>query len=561
MYIKITYFDHNEKIIDIVKNENILSVPEDLQFENIKTIDICPEEPAAYEGDNGYFVYPNNFIGYFKNKEGLEDLFELDSIPIFGIKKGNILKAFYVIGMHFDAKLVSGAKDGEYYYYIRFYINGEKPYEKIEIRGDELAGDDADYSGLGRWYRRIKLENNDCVPMKDRMTPELNYAKDSVYVRIRMCWKPVPPKVLEQTAETEPEIYVACTFEDVEKLMREFKRQEIDKAEFCLVGWNIGGHDGRYPTLFPVEPKLGGETGLRKLLKTAKELGYVVSCHTNSSDCYSISDRWKDGIAVKKKDGSNSTNSAWSGGTMYQLCAEKAWEFAKNDLPQVADLGFGGLHYLDVMTSVKPPKCYDENHSLTRGETVEYYHKIAELCHEIFGGFSSEGGNDFMAKYLDFALYTAYSDPFKPWDNFMGDESVPLWQIVYHGIIMSNPYQKKTVNAPLNGMESMLKSMEYGGRPVLYFYSKFVENSVNGGWAVGGDDFVINDPVKLENGVSKIKSYADCYSEFSHLQTEFMEKHERIGCDKYKITYSNGEEVVVDYGSITNPIKLMRKEK
>ena len=48
------------------------------------------------------------------------------------------------------------------------------------------------------------------------------------------------------------------------KEIKEFKSQGIDKAEFCLVGWNVSGHDGRFPQLSPVEERLGGEKKLRK---------------------------------------------------------------------------------------------------------------------------------------------------------------------------------------------------------------------------------------------------------------------------------------------------------
>ena len=81
---------------------------------------------------------------------------------------------------------------------------------------------------------------------------------------------------------------VACSFEDVEALLEECKAMGIEHAEFCLVGWNIRGHDGRWPQVFPVEPAFGGEENLRKLIIRAKELGYSIVCHTNSTDAYSI---------------------------------------------------------------------------------------------------------------------------------------------------------------------------------------------------------------------------------------------------------------------------------
>ena len=53
-------------------------------------------------------------------------------------------------------------------------------------------------------------------------------------------------------------------------ILDEVKRQGVERAEVCLVGWNQKGHDGRFPELFPVEEQLGGEDKLRKLIKNLK---------------------------------------------------------------------------------------------------------------------------------------------------------------------------------------------------------------------------------------------------------------------------------------------------
>lgn len=65
----------------------------------------------------------------------------------------------------------------------------------------------------------------------------------------------------------------AIDFEKTIRLMECFKRHDIDKAEFCLVGWNKSGHDGRFPQHFPVEEQLGGMEGMLRVMKTGKRLG------------------------------------------------------------------------------------------------------------------------------------------------------------------------------------------------------------------------------------------------------------------------------------------------
>ncbi|UKI36864.1 MAG: hypothetical protein L6V93_00885 [Clostridiales bacterium] len=64
------------------------------------------------------------------------------------------------------------------------------------------------------YYRNYRLSRGECASLTDKMNQrnELRYCADAPEVRIRLGWKPAPPKILEQTVENEPEMYVACTF-------------------------------------------------------------------------------------------------------------------------------------------------------------------------------------------------------------------------------------------------------------------------------------------------------------------------------------------------------------
>ena len=72
----------------------------------------------------------------------------------------------------------------------------------------------------------------------------MDYSVNSVMIRVRLGCKPAPAKILHQTLETEPPVKVACDFDRVGDILEELKRQGVDKAEICLVGWNVKGHDG-----------------------------------------------------------------------------------------------------------------------------------------------------------------------------------------------------------------------------------------------------------------------------------------------------------------------------
>lgn len=143
-----------------------------------------------------------------------------------------------------------------------------------------------------------------------------------------------------------------------------------------------------------------------------------------------------------------------------------------------------------------------------------------KLCHDLFGGFSSEGAFDYLSKYLDFGLYVTMGSL----DNDFFDEQIPLYELVYHGIILYNP-STETINASINGKNAIEKLKKCGGRPSFYIYSKFLTGSESSNW-MGNDDLVIDTDEQLEYAVSKIKEIYDDYKTECEKQYEFADSPE-----------------------------------
>lgn len=560
MKARIVFSDESTHIVDIITKTDgdvtVATLPE-LDYTKINYIDFGYDYFNAGNDEDGYLVY-HQVLYQFGSRVDREHCHRNNELPIYGVKRGEEAMVAIVTGMPHDFDICYGTKSGTNYIYARFNIDGETPYEDICVQYHALHGADANYSGMGRRYRKYLLDTGFITPIKDRMNPVLEYTKDSAYIRLRLAWKPVPTPVEEQTVENEPPMHVAMTFKRVEELIDELKKQGVDKAELCLVGWNKSGHDGRWPNPFPVEPKLGGEDDLRHLIQYAQENGYQITCHTNSEDSYSISDMHDEkNNSLYLKDGTPRLGGAWGGGRSRTICPVPALRQAKELLPKIADLGFRGAHYIDVMGIVNAKSCYHPDHPLTKKGYVEVYHDIADVAIEQFGGYSSEGGYHFMCKKLDYALYTTFADPFMDVSRFADDESIhysrliPLWEIVFHGTVLSNPFTC-SVNAAIKGKRSQLKSIEFGSRPTIYYYSAFVTPDENGGgnW-MGSQDITCDDQEDLEKSVACVKQVYDEYKERRYLQTEFMENHEEIAPGVYEITYSDGSKMVVDYNEET----------
>ena len=561
MKARFIYDNGTESIVDIaVKTENgvtYASLSKDKVGNDVQYIDFLYDCFNAKVGDEGYFVTNFNcdgtFITRFTQRE--DNVMSADHcfMACYGWNKGNEGILAIVTGMRYDFGMQLELKDGVYSAYPRFYIDGDEMYEDICVELHTL--EDGSYSSMARKYREYQLTTGGCIPLKERAEKDerLFKATEGIEVRVRQGWKPAPSPVEYQTPETEPEMYVACTFDRVADIADEFKNQGIDNAEFCLVGWNYGGHDGRFPQLLPVDPRLGGEERMRALISKVQDMGYGMVCHDDATAAYTIADCFDEEYIIKNKDMSLYKRPyCWSGGRPHKICPKRQYErFEISNQEIIKDFGFEGVHYIDVITILPLLKCYDKNHPGNRKDAAEWYRKTMQLSRKNFGGFSSESGFDFGASDTDYVMYPVFK--VEPDEKcILCDKLVPFWHIVYHGIIMYNP-ATFTLNYTAKSTKNRLKYFEYGGRPLVCYFANFATDN---NW-MGLEDFITNTDEQLKDSVAKIKQMSEDYDSLKPERFEFIESHKEIADNVFKTTYSNGTEVTVDYNAET--FEIVRK--
>ena len=505
-------------------------------------------------GEDGWFLLPSvparnrpAALVRFTEKPDHEDLYKVQDLPVFGVRHGQRATLAVVTGMAITFQLVCGVRQGQYRLAVRFPLEGHEPYETPAVRLFALEGADATASGLARRYRRHQLERGACRPLRERLADQPVLAEElrALEVRLRHCWKPVPPPVLEQTPENEPPVTVAITFDRAGDILDRCHAKGIRHAEFCLVGWNRSGHDGRFPDLFPVEPKLGGEEALRRLIAKAHAYGYLITCHTNIHDSYTISSRLDHEDWIRDRDGSPVAQGQWGGGQSRLLCPKPALEhYAAKDLEQLAALGFHGQHYFDVLSIVEPRACHHPDHPLTPREAGEWRCRALQLARRRIGASASEGGLDFCAGDLDYVLYAQFE--LTPKHSPLVDEFVPFWFIAYHGIQLYNA-ACETVNAMVKDDPTlMLRNIELGGRPTGYFHSKFLTTGNN--W-MGNQDLRCATDEELEFGTDRLALAERQHQALADLQLEFIDDIAHPQPDVAVTTYGNGTRVVINYGN------------
>lgn len=519
---------------------------EEIAARKALSLALTPDFARARKGDDGFWVFSSGEYGTFRCDEGVAKCRRWQLMSVYGMKtpERTFVAIVKKLKYYFTTRVT--AKNGEYS--MSCVLENElcsRPYEDFEIEFRRLDGKEATLGGIARAYRSYQLDRGMAKTLKERGATNavLKDAIDSVEIRIRQAWKPVPPAILEQVPEIEPPVSPYVTFDRVVDIARALKKSGVDKAELCLVGWNIGGHDGRWPQSFPAEPVLGGDAKLKECVKAVRDMGYLIVPHGNYLDAYRIAESWDEEWLAKTEEGGLLTSGNWGGGKSARICAQRAYErFSSRDIWRMGACGFKGLGYFDVVSIVLADECHDKRHPLGRAETAKWWGKGAALAKRVFGGFASEGAFDHFVGNLDSALYVSFGDPRK--ENVgLVDRMMPFPQLVYNGVFAMNPFTR-TVNFTAQERYWQLKLVEFGGRPTFYFYSKFKHNGKN--WMGDGDLGCATDR-ELEIAVGKIKEGWDAYKRLSYLQYEFMEEYDSLRDGVWRTTYANGDRIYVNY--------------
>ena len=472
----------------------------------VRKLRVLPMLAKAKAGTEGFFITPRNIemsgdlLVKFVPREDTCYSYNLPIMSCYGIKTAEVC-ALVRIERNYKYSFAFQIKDGIYSLETVFDFTKNDPvYDDIRIEVLPMKAD-ATLGDFAAAERELRLERGEIVTLAEKCKNEaVEYARKYPLIRIRMGWKQSPSPVLHQTPENEPEMHAVVTFARVRDIADSLKAHGVEGAELQLVGWNIGGHDGRFPQLMPPEEKLGGMDELKKTIAYVKELGYRISLHTNTIDAVEIADTFTWDDIVVTRDGEYYQCGHYSGGYAYHVCLEKQLKNAMRDLPEVAQLGLNGLHFTDVISIVLPDTCFAKDHPCSTAEGIRLAQENIHYTRELFGAFSSEGCMDFALKELDYGLYVSFGDGFGKANIPVTDALVPFFELTYHGILLYNP-TSPTVNYPIKTPADKLTFRMRGGRPSFYFHSKFRYGEPN--W-MGDVDFVATDNASMNHAVSLI---------------------------------------------------------
>lgn len=400
-----------------------------------------------------------------------------------------------------------------------------------------LVGAEAGYVGMAKRYREYLMKSKGILSLRDKIgiSPQAAYVYDAYsYIKIFLAMNQIQPDGSVQHR-------VFTTFDETVRIMERFKKEGIEKARFILVGWNWEGHDGRYPTRFPVDQRVGGQEGLRRVVAAARDLNYQITFHDNYSDAYRNSPDWDEAHMIKDRNGKLFAGGVWAGGQSYFLCPYEATKrFICRDLPKIENLGLNGWYYLDAAPRALRG-CYDptHNHPLTRRAEAEGMLDQFRTVRAFFGGSSSEMPTAFVLPEVDevshipcLGLWRVDSEL-----KHFADEVVPFFHFAIHGLVLYHimhwPAFPRLFGSIMHGI---LKEAEYGALPRAEVTCRPLGPQPH------------PDIRECHEHFPWVKKEYDLICQkLGYLQLEFIQDHRKVASGVFETTYSDGSRVIVNY--------------
>ncbi len=235
------------------------------------------------------------------------------------------------------------------------------------------------------------------------------------------------------------------TFDEAGANLKKLHAAGVSKILTESVGWNLRGHDGMYPTRFPVEPRLGGEQKFRELIALGNGLGYHMTVHDNFMMNVKASPEFEPEYLTQDLYGEPLIHGWWAGGIEYA-----SWPLALPDdrvgghMEKVKALGVQGCYYMDYMAQPLETN-YHAKHRGPRSQHVAGMLRILREAKRVFGGAQAEFGFLPVAIELDLAVNCGQAWHMRmcrpEWQiTPLLDRVVPIWQLAMHGLIMKEAH-------------------------------------------------------------------------------------------------------------------------
>jgi len=579
----------------LTKNGLNVTIPvEEIQYDKenliISSIDLLKYFGSASEKEEGYMFVPDGsgaIINFNNGKTnintdvrvqlyGLDDgretlqkpfLNEGSYLPVFGIKRAESAMFAIIESGDTNATIIadisgknknavdrntcfSRFKMAEYEE-VQFKSAGKtaKIYQNeintdnISVTYSMLLDEKANYSGMAEAYRNYLIDNNVLTKKAYTEIPfniELVGAYDHETAFLGIPY-----------TETK----AITTFDQCAELLDKLNQNGIKNVSVNYKGWANSGIRNTVFNEADVLSELGGEDALKNLLDKANSLGMNLYFETELalvyasktfdgysefSDAsrlvtrqvayhYQYLDDWNTAAAVNQA-------SIVTPALIYDIYSDDNSEsFAMETLNDIKELNINGVSLGSLGYNL--PGNYKVKDLRDRGEVADTYAKVAEEYKKDVK-VMAKGTNSYMLPYVDTIFEISNtSSKFN-----LADQSVPFYQMVIHGYV---EYSGDPINLYGDTRQSFLQAVE-AGSGMYYRWCYAPNEDVQDLWFEGM--YSLHYGSWFDEAIEMYKEYNDVLKSTAGA---VMTEHENLDGEGRvnKVTYDNGVEVYVNYGS------------
>jgi hypothetical protein len=326
------------------------------------------------------------------------------------------------------------------------------------------------YVDMAKRYRRYVMDTGLFVSLTEKIarTPSVKDLLGVPQTRLSILRNMSPDSDRYDTKDPSKN-YSLTTFDERAKQLRDLKARGFDRVLVFISGWPHLGYDRQHPDSLPPPEKAGGWEGFKRLVDTARELGYPYILHDQYRDYYLDAPSYDTQFAVREEDarlpaqafpGSRFGDSKngdipmmrhWDGGRQAYL-NNRFWlgHLAKN-YQLFFDHGIKpqGI-YLDVIGYVPPDEDFNPEHPTTRSQAMAGRAATMTWSRHHLGVVATEAGADWVIPYVDVINQSG-----------AGSKAilVPLYNLVYHDAVI--------VSYGARDEQSLIRGILNGGTPEL----------------------------------------------------------------------------------------------
>ncbi|MEF3304556.1 DUF5696 domain-containing protein [Paenibacillus sp. GYB003] len=317
------------------------------------------------------------------------------------------------------------------------------------------------------------------------------------------------------------------------RLVRDLRDAGVRNMTVHYAGWQSDGYSahGRY---FPVEPKLGGDEGMKAFIDFAHSLNVPVFLTANYTVRNDSRGFWRrrDGlrdlagnVLETRRGGGREPDTLVSAGFYRKAVAA--------DLPKYRSLGADGIYFEDGIGR-QAATDFNGRYPASRGDAIAIQRQVLLETKEALGAVTANGASAFAFDRVSHIprLADDYSH-----DIFI-DEAVPFVQIALHGLIA---YSGERSNLRGDSRAEFLRSIEYGAYPA-YVFTSAPSDLLKRSYSVWYYSLNYADWL-----ASLTEEYRRSNEALAAVQDKAITGHRSLAPNVKETTYEGGYRIVVNY--------------